>query len=172
MKLEGPNGLTVDAVYKVVKGKPLTSLAQVLESFDFGLLAVGWTCVDKRRRSMYEFMFPGMDPAGPLPMNPLKERNWVQGYFSRHVGMREAVRYTRYHLRGYDMSLVKGPLARGYAAGAEYFLQGVDEDARWLSAFYAATAEAILSDDFDQMLEFGEALKQKTPLQEIMEGLE
>jgi len=42
LRLMSPAGVETNLVYKLTDGHPTTSLGQVLESFDFGLLATGY----------------------------------------------------------------------------------------------------------------------------------
>ena len=42
LKMVNDQGLEINLIGKTVNGSPITNLSDVLESFDFGLLAVGW----------------------------------------------------------------------------------------------------------------------------------
>lgn len=173
LKLEGPNGMKVNLVYKLVDGHPTTSLAQVIESFDFGLLSTGFDCELGIRRNMYDYLFPGMDPQGPLPMMPKKASNWRQGFISQYNGLRELGRYAKYHGYGFDMSAVKDDLVTGYWAASKYLQNRTDSpDKVQLGVIYETIAMLMDADDFTQMAEAGKEILYLDSLDAIMEALE
>lgn len=172
MKLMSPQQVETNLVYKLVGKHPTTSLAQVIESFDFGLLGMGYEVETGQYRDMRSFLFPGMDHNGPLPMMPNKRDGWRQGFISEYNGLREAHRYVKYFGYGYDMSAVKDDLITGYREAALYLTNHFDEDKRKLGKIYDALADHI---DFDNMKEMEKAYKQLNytdPLDKIMEALE
>ena len=172
LKLLSPAGYEFNLVYKLTDGHPTTSLAQVLESFDFGLLGVGWDIESDTYRDLRPYLFPGMDIDGPLPMMPNKRMNWRNGFISQYNGLREAGRYAKYHGYGYDLSLVKDDLITGYWAASAYLASTFDADKQMLGRIYEAIA---LHMEADNIHELGEAAKQidyKDSLDVIMEALE
>ena len=65
MKLLDPyTNRAINLVYKLVNGVPANSLAGVLESFDFGLLAQGYDLSTGTFRDMRGYLFPGLDLDG------------------------------------------------------------------------------------------------------------
>lgn len=172
LRLISPSGLDTNLVYKLVDGHPTTSLAQVIESFDFGLLATGFDLERDEFLDMRGYLFPGFDPAGPLPMMPNKRGNWRQGYISQYNGLREPGRYAKYRSYGYDLSLVKDDLLEGYWAACAYLLDHFETEKQQLGAIYEAIAVHIEKDNIDQLLEASKQLNYKDPLDAIMEALE
>ena len=162
----------VNLVFKLVGGQPTASLAQVLESFDFGLLAVGWDAESDVVRDLRPYLFPDRPVDGPLPMLPNKRDNWVRGFISQYNGLREAARYAKYHGYGYDMSAVKQDLVTGYDAAALYHIDHFDEGKRLLGQIYLRLSELISADDMDGLSEAYKSLDFNDPLDQIMEALE
>jgi hypothetical protein len=129
LPLNTPQGrafVKVNLVYKMVDGHPTTSLGQVLESFDFGLLAVGFDCEQDTWRDMRDYFFPGVPPTGPLPLLPNRRDSWRNGFVSQYQGLREVGRFVKYRDYGYDMSLVQDDLHTGYWKAAEYLVDRTD----------------------------------------------
>lgn len=173
MKLHSPSDVEVNVIHKTIGGSATTSLAQVLESFDFGLLATGYDVESEQRMDMRGYLFPNHDPNGPLPMLPNKRENWVRGYISQYNGLREAARYAKYHGYGYDMSLVKDDLVTGYEAAAHYNSRdGFDEDKKLLAQIYDTLGDKIRADAIDELIESYKTLDFKDPLDLIMDKLE
>jgi hypothetical protein len=169
------SGVEFNLVYKLTDGHPTTSLAQVLESFDFGLLAIGYDMEQDRLDQLEDYRrvwWPRLDPMGPLPMMRNKRRNWRQGFVSRYNGLREMSRYAKYHVYGYDMSLVKDDLVVGYLAAADYLTKHHDPDKQKLGEIYDAIAGYIDADDIDQLVEAGKQIEYSDSLDEIMAELE
>lgn len=172
MKLESLNGLEVNVVYKIVDGHPTTSLAQVLESFDFGLLGTGYDMETDTYRDLRPYLFPGYDIAGPLPLMPSKRSNWRSGFISQYNGLREAGRYAKYHGYGYDLTSVKDDLITGYHMVSAYHRQSFDKDKHLLADIYDKLAEHIDADDIDELAERYKTLDFKDSLELILESLE
>lgn len=172
MRLHSPQGVETNVVYKLVDGHPTTSLAQVLESFDFGLLSTGYDLETGTFRDMRSYLFPGLNPDGPLPMMPSKRDNWVRGFISQYNGLREAGRYAKYHAYGYDMSAVRSDLLAGYRQVASYHLGQFSEDKRTLGEIYHKIAERIEADEIDDLAESYKMLDFKDSLDLILEALE
>jgi hypothetical protein len=159
-------------VYKLMGKKPVNSLAQVIESFDFGLLATGYDLETNTFRDMRSYLFPDMDKRGPLPLMPNKREQWRKGLISQYNGLRECGRYAKYHNYGYDMTLVKDDLVTGYMEAAMYFSMHFDADKQQLGKIYDAIAQHIQFDNIDQLIEAYKLLDFKDSLDEIMEALE
>jgi hypothetical protein len=172
MKLESLNGLEVNVVYKVVDGHPTTSLAQVLESFDFGLLGMGYDMETETYRDLRPYLFPGYDIEGPLPLMPSKRNNWRSGFISQYNGLREAGRFAKYHGYGYDLSLVSADLVHGYRMVAAYHRTSFDEDKQLLAQIYEALANRIEDEEIDELAESYQSLDFKDSLELILEALE
>lgn len=172
LRLMSPTGIETNMVYKKNNGHPTTSLSQVLESFDFGLLAVGYELESGEFRDLRSYLFPDHDPAGPLPLMPDKRSNWRRGFISQYNGLREAGRYAKYTVYGYDMSLVKDDLVTGYWAAAKYFADAFDEEKQQLGKIYEAIAEHIEDDNIDELSAASKIINYKDSLDQIMEALE
>lgn len=172
LRLMSPTGVETNLVYKLTDGHPTTSLAQVLESFDFGLLAVGYDLESDTYRDMRGYLFPGLPPNGPLPMMPNKRDNWRNGFISQYNGLREIGRYAKYHGYGYDLSAVKDDLVTGYWSAALYLTNHFDKDKQMLGRIYQAIAEHLEADHIDELTEASKTIDYKDSLDVIMEALE
>lgn len=172
IKLISPMGNEVNMVFKLVDGHPTTSLGQVLESFDFGLLGVGYDLETGQRRDMREYLFPGEDPNGPLPLMPNKRANWRMGFISQYNGIRESGRYAKYARYGYDLSAVKDDLVTGYWAAASYHATTGNEDKEKLGRIYETTAILIEDDEVDKLYDASKEILYLDSLDQIMEALE
>lgn len=172
IRLLSPAGIETNLVYKLSDGHPTTSLSQVLESFDFGLLGMGYDLRDGTYRDLRPYLFPGMDVNGPLPMMPNKRDNWRNGFISQYNGIREAGRYVKYHEYGYDLSLVQDDLATGYEAAAAYFSTHFDVEKQQLGKIYEAIGEHIESNAIDELKEAYKLIEYTDSLDKIMEALE
>jgi hypothetical protein len=172
LRMHDAMGTEYNLVYKLTDGHPTTSLGQVLESFDFGLLATGYDLECGSFRDMRGYLFPGLDPDGPLPMMPNKRSNWRNGFISQYNGLREIGRYAKYHGYGYDMSAVKDDLATGYMAAASYFTNAFDADKQQLGKIYEVCYIHIEDDNIDQLAEAAKLIDYKDSLDKIMEALE
>lgn len=172
MRLMSPLGVETNLVYKIVDGHPTTSLAQVLESFDFGLLAVGYDMEQDQYRDLRGYLFPGMDPVGPLPMMPNKRENWRRGFISQYNGLRECGRYAKYHDYGYDLSLVKDDLVTGYYEASLYLSTHFDSDKQMLGNIYQAIGQHIELDNIEDLKLANKQIDYSDPLDKIMEALE
>lgn len=172
LRLHSPSGVEINLVYKLTDGHPTTSLSQVLESFDFGLLSTGYDLESGMFRDLRSYLFPGMDPDGPLPMMPNKRSNWRHGFISQYNGMREFGRYAKYHGYGYDMSLVKDDLSTGYWAASTYMAGHFDPEKQQLGKLYETIAIKIEDDDIDDLEQSAKKIDYKDSLDSIMEALE
>jgi len=172
IKLTSPSGIEVNMVFKLQDGHPTTSLSQVLESFDFGLLGVGYDLETGTYRDQRSFLFPHLDINGPLPLMFNKRVNWKKGMFSQYNGLREMGRYAKYTQYGYDMSAVKGDLLEGYWNGAAYAHSTGDEEKGKLGTIYETAALLIEDDEIDTLLVHSKEILYMDSLDEIMEALE
>lgn len=172
LRLWSPTGTETNLVYKLTEGHPTTSLAQVIESFDFGLLGVGWDLEQDQYRDMRPYLFPGVDVNGPLPLMPNKRMNWRNGFISQYNGLREAGRYAKYHGYGYDMSAVKDDLITGYWEASTYLAGTFSEEKQDLAKIYEVIAQHIEADNIDHLELAYKELDFKDSLDSIMEALE
>jgi len=172
MRLFSKTDVETNVVYKIVDGHPTTTLAQVLESFDFGLLGSGYDMESETYRDMRPYLFPGYPVNGPLPLMPGKRDAWRNGYISQYNGLREAARYAKYHGYGYDMSLVKEDLVQGYRMVASYMQSQADDDKQLLGQIYTTLGDKIEDNEIDELLQSYKTLDFKDSLDLIMEALE
>lgn len=172
IRLHSKKDVPVNVVFKLVDGHPTTSLSQVLESFDFGLLGTGYDLETGTFRDLRPYLFPGYNVNGPLPMMPNKRDNWRLGFISQYNGLREAARYAKYHGYGYDMTAVKDDLVMGYEQAASYFLGKFDQNKQLLGEIYAKLAERIGNDEIDELIESYQTLDFNDELDAILESLE
>ena len=172
IKLESPSGLEVNVIFKLVDGHPTTSMSQVLESFDFGLLGTGYDLEDSSYHDLRGYLFPDFDLDGPLPLMPNKRNNWRNGFISQYNGLRECGRYAKYHGYGYDLSLVKDDLVTGYWAAASYLEDRGDEQKVKLAQIYQTIAVKIEQDMVDELAEASKEILYLDSLDQIMESLE
>jgi hypothetical protein len=173
VKLKDKAGIEVNLVYKLVDGHPTTSLAQVIESFDFGLLAMGYEGETGQFRDARSYLFPGRNPDGALPLMPNKDANWRNGFISQYNGLREVGRYVKYHDYGFDLSLVKDTLVTGYWAAADYHGTRSDKPEHLaLGKIYEAIAIHMEDDAWDKLRDAGKEILFLDDLDKIMEHLE
>lgn len=174
-KLFDPNGMEWNLVYKLSDGHPTTSLAQVLESFDFGLLGTGYDVEYGIRRDLRPYLFPHVNathPATPLPMMPAKRDNWRNGFISQYNGMREFGRYVKYLGYGYDLSLVKDDLVTGYREAALYLSARFEDEKKELGKIYEAIGDHIDANHIVELTEAAKKIDYNDSLDVIMEALE
>jgi hypothetical protein len=179
IKLEHPKtGIDVNVIYKMVDGHATTSLSQVIESFDFGLLAVGgWDMERGTYHDMRSYLFPAnvhqQDlEQGRLPMLPNRRNDWRNGFISQYQGLREIGRYVKYVDYEYDMSLVKDDLLTGYWAVADYLSDRDKPEKIQLGKIYEAIALHLSADNLDQLREVGKEVLFMDSLDAIYESLE
>ena len=173
IKFDHTHGFQVNLVYKLTGGHPNNSLSSVIESFDFGLLGVGFDLsLDSQLRDLRPFLFPGYDLNGPLPLMPNKQEAWRNGFISQYNGLREAGRYAKYSLYGYDMSLIQHVLVEGYELAVRYLRDRGDEDRMKLAAIYEAIAERILHDEVQELADANSLILTLDSLDLILDALE
>lgn len=175
MKLLDPRKqIEVNVIYKRVDGHETTRLSQVLESFDYGLLGVGYETETGRFHDMRTYFFgPGADDGRALPMLPYRQEGISAGFMSQHIMLRMPGRYARYaHTYGYDLSLVKPTLIEGYDSYARYKRDRTKPDDQALAQIAASIARHIEFDEYDELLAFEKALPSADGLDDIMASLE
>lgn len=174
MRLMSPLGIETNLVYKTVGRSPLTHVSDVVNSFDFGLLAMGYDLRDGAFEDHRAALFAGrgFDPAGPLPMMPRKRDSWVQGFFSKYNGLREAGRYAKYHRYGYDMSMVKDDLVVGYYEAEAHWSNMFEQEEQELGKIYGHIAHLVETDGIDEILDADKVLDYNDPVAKILQSLE
>jgi hypothetical protein len=170
LRLMSPAGVETNLVYKMVDGHPTTSLSQVLESFDFGLLGMGWDLETDTYRDLRGYLF-GTNQ-GPLPMMPNKRDAWRNGFISQYNGLRECGRYAKYHDYGYDLSLVKDDLVVGYRKAADYYAGHHKFELQPMAQIYDAIAGHIELDNIPHLSQAAKQIDYNDSLDVIMEALE
>lgn len=172
LRLHSPGGIETNLVYKLTEGHAATSLGEVIESFDFGLLCRGVELETGTHRDMQGYLFPGSAHMGPLPMLPNKRSNWREGFISNYNGLREFGRYAKYHQYGYDMSLVKDDLATGYLEASVYMSNHFDAEKQQRGQIYETIGLKIQLDDIVDLIATAKQIDYKDSLDSIMEALE
>lgn len=173
MKLQSLSGIEVNVVYKLVDGHPTRSLAEVLESFDFGLLGRGYDMQAGKWRDLRGYLFPNDPLNGPFGMMPDREENWKQGHFGWYNGLRQPYRYAHYiYDYGYDLSLVKPVLVQGYAINASYHLSSSDQERQSKGEIYSKLGELIEDDAYPELIQTYYQLDLNDPLDEIKAALD
>lgn len=172
LKLDGPGGIEYNLVYKTQGRHPVSTLAAVLESFDFGLLGMGYDLKTNTYRDMRDFLFPGHVHGAPLPMMPSKRENWRAGFISQYNGIREVGRYVKYFGYGYDLSLVKDDLAEGYKQASLYFSTQYEAEKQQLGQIYENIAFKIEDDDIADLTVWAKKVEYTDSLDAIMAALE
>lgn len=173
IKFDHTHGFQVNLVYKLTGGHPNNSLSGVIESFDFGLLGAGFDLsLDTQLRDLRPFLFPGYDLDGPLPLMPNKQEAWKNGFISQYNGLREAGRYAKYYLYGYDMSLIQPVLVDGYELAVRYLRDRGDEDKSKLADIYEAIASKILLNEAEELVEANALILTLDSLDMILDALE
>jgi hypothetical protein len=171
LRLHSPGGVETNLVFKTTEGHAATSLAEVIESFDFGLLCRGYDIETGTMRDMQSYLF-GTMPGPALPMMPAKRDNWRQGFISEYNGMREFGRYAKYAQYGYDMSLIQDDLATGYFEASAYMLGHFDPDKQKRGQIYELIGTKIKLNDIDDLAKTAKQIDYKDSLDSIMEALE
>jgi hypothetical protein len=172
MRLANPEGIEVNLVYKTIGRHPTSSLSQVLETFDFGLLAMGCETEDGTYRDARSYQFPGMDPNGPLPLLPWRREAFVLGHFREHQGLRTFGRAARYFDKyGYPGELIVPDLITGYHNAATYFLDRTEQEKILLGQMYQQVAILLEDENWAKLAEASEQLPKMDALDEIYEIL-
>lgn len=172
LRLESPSGIETNLIYKLTDGHPTTSLAQVLESFDFGMLGIGYDLELNVQRDMRSYLFPTHNLQGPLPMMPAKQANWRNGFISQYNGLREMGRYAKYVGYGYDLSLVKDDLIEGYRNAELYLCDHFDPAKHELGRIYGVAASHIELGNIQQLADAAKLINYNDAFDVIMKALE
>ena len=173
IKFDHSHGFQVNLVYKLTGGHPNSSLSSVIESFDFGLLGCGFDLsLDNKLRDLRSFLFPGADLTGPLPLMPNKQEAWENGFISRYNGLREAGRYAKYYLYGYDMSLIQPVLVEGYIQAVAYLRDRGDDDRLKLAEIYEVIANRIENNEAQELIEANALILTLDSLDLILDAME
>jgi hypothetical protein len=172
LKLLSPIGEDFNLVYKLTEGHAATSLASVLESFDFGLLGTGYDLESNQYRDMRPYLFPFTNDFSQLPLMPNKRANWRAGFISQYNGLRECGRYAKYAGYGYDLTKVKDDLVTGYMEASAYMSTRFKPEQQQLGKIYEAIAGHIDNDHIDELIAAYKTLDFQDSLDVIMEALE
>ena len=165
-------GLEVNLIYKLDGGQPVRSMSQVIESFDFGFLYLGYDCEQGDFRNMRDYLFPNVPEGAPLPMMPSRRDTWVQGFISQYQGLRQPGRYLKFVDYGYDMSAITQDLVLGYRAADAYLSERTDHpDKVALGTIFGRIADAIATGDHDPLRELTADIVYLDDLDVIMDAL-
>lgn len=172
MKLENPQGLEINLIYKTISRHPTASLSQVLETFDFGLLSLGWETEAGTFRDARSYQFPDLDPNGPLPLLPWRGESTRQGHFREHQGLRTFGRAQRYFNEyGYDGSAVIPDLVTGYQNAADYYTNRMEPEKIQLGEMYRQIGFLLEDRDWTKLKEAADLLPRMNTLDEVYELL-
>jgi hypothetical protein len=170
--LDDTTGTEVNVIYKRVDGHETTRLSQVLESFDFGLLGVGYETETGQFRDMRSYLFPDAKDLDVLPMMDYRATTVGKGYMSQHIMLRTPGRYARYVQYGYDLSLVKPTLVEGYLAYHAYKADRTKDEDLTLGQIALALAHHLDTDNLSELIQFEKSLPMADGLDAIMSTLE
>jgi hypothetical protein len=173
--VDGPNPLEpyeVNVVYKTFEKQPVKRLSMVLESFDFGHLAVGIELRTNEFRDMRPYFFPDMKDFKALPLLPDRHDRWSNGLITQYTGIRQAGRAVKYQRYGYDMSLVMPTLIDGYYIAAQHHEGHFDPEKRTLGQIYARLGDHLQAEDYDAIEEADKMLPQWRDVDAILEVLD
>lgn len=170
--LDEVTGTEVNVIYKRVDGHETTQLSQVLESFDFGILGVGYETDTGVFRDLRQYLFPDATDLNVLPMMGYRADNVGQGLMSQHTMLRMPGRYARYSRYGYDLSLVQPTLVRGYLNYAAYKEDRTKPEDQTLAQIAKALAFNIESNMLDELLSFEKQLPMQDGLDDILASIE
>lgn len=180
MRLESPDGVEINVIYKRVDGQPTTKLSDVLESFDFGLLAMGIDAETDTFHDMRQYLFGHQVAQGELadlnhalPMLPYRSSTVGQGYMSQHIALRTFGRAQRYFDQyGYDGSKVVPDLVNGYRVLAEYKLNRTKPEDIQLGHLFTMVADNLDAGEWDKLKEASDLIPVSDELDAVMEALE
>ncbi len=171
IRMELLSGIEVNLVYKVVGKRPLTSLMQVLESFDFGYVAMGY---DLERGTFHDgrsFWFgTGYDPEH-LGFLPHREWQWLNATIGRFTGVRQPQRWAKFADRGYDMHPSRDVLARGLRITAAHYQGKDDPEYREYAPLYVAIADMVEDYDIPGLMDLYSDLQPHDPVGSLTKGL-
>lgn len=173
IKLYSLDDIEYNVIYKLINGHPLQTQAQVIESFDFGGLAMAWNVLHERFHDFRFALFPNEADINCLPMFETKRLNWRQGFMSWHEGMNQPHRFVRYDDRQLmDLSKIRDDLVTGFEASALYHMDKDDETMQMRGQFYQRMAYLLKAELHDEIREFyAQNWHSSDPLDQIMEAL-
>ena len=173
IKLWSLDDIEHNVIFKLINGHPLQTEAQVIESFDFGGLAMAWNVEFGTFHDFRSALFPDQPNLNRLPMFTKKRSNWRRGFMSWHEGMNQPNRFVRYDDRKLiDLSLVRDDLVTGFEASALYHLDKDDESMRMRGEFYQRMAFLLGHGLHDEIRDFyAQNWRSSDPLDMIMEAL-
>lgn len=163
----------VNLVYKTWRGNQTTSLSSVLETFDFGHLAGGFTVWTDEWQDFRDALFPRIkDDAYPLMER--RRREWMQGFFSPHQGKRQPGRILKNRERGYDLTRALPVFIEGYRMCALHYSKSFKEEHLHFMVFYEKIADALEQEDWTALQELVDTLDDPRDLTmvQILESLE
>lgn len=172
MKLLMPSHVEVNVISKKDSRKQLSTLSDVLESFDFGILGTGYDCQLGIKQDLRSYLFPTLDINGPLPMLPTKSYRWKRGQFSKFNALREVERYVKYVDYGYDLSVVRLQLIEGYWQKANDQDISSNPEAPQLKQLFEAIAIKLEDNDLDELREASKAIDYKSELAVLLEAFD
>jgi hypothetical protein len=173
--IDGPNPLEpyeVNIVYKTFEKQPVKRLSMVLESFDFGHLAVGFELRSGEYRDMRPYFFPNVSDFKALPLLPDRHDRWESGLITQYTGIRQAGRAVKYTEYGYDLSNVIPVLVNGYRIAAQHHLDHFDPDKVTLGQIYDRLADHLEDGEHDKIKEADALLPQWRDVDAILERLD
>lgn len=173
IKLFSMENIEYNIVYKLVNGHPLQTPVQVVESFDFGGLAMAWSVQHQSFHDFRPALFPLEPDLNNCPMFDTKRMNWRQGFMSWHEGMNQPHRFVRYFDRKLiGLENVRDDLVTGFEASALYHLDKDAEDMQMKGQFYQRMAFLLKNRLHDEIRDFyAQNWKSSDPLDQIMEAL-
>lgn len=173
--INGPKPLEpyeVNVVYKTFEKQPVKRLSMVLESFDFGLLAMGYELRSGEFRDMRPYFFPNAANFGALPLLPDRHDRWASGLITQYTGIRQAGRAVKYSEYGYDMSQVIPTLIEGYRIAATHMAGHFDPEKQTLGQIYDRLADHLEDSDFEEIKKADALLPQWRDVDAILEVLD
>ena len=171
IRMELLSGIEVNLVYKVVGKKPLTSLMQVLESFDFGYVAMGYDLERGTFHDGREFWFgKGYNPRR-MGFLPHREWQWLNATIGRFTGTRQPQRWAKFADRGHDMHPSQDVLARGLRITAAHYQGKDDPEYRTYAPLYVAIADMVEDYDIAGLMDLYSELQPHDPVGSLTKGL-
>ena len=164
----------VNLVYKTAGKNSVNSLSQVLESFDFGLLGVGYEVRNGSRHDLRSFLFPDISAVStaPLPLIGQRHDAWANGLISEYQRDRQFGRWAKYEERGYDLSRITPVLISGYNILGEYYADRDHKGDDQRSAICAHIVEGIQNRDLQALMTASKLIPTLDTLDEIIAALE
>lgn len=162
----------VNVVYKQFEKQPVKRLSMVLESFDFGHLAMGYELRTNEWRDMREFFFPNVPDFKALPLLPDRHDRWINGLITQYTGIRQAGRAVKYMNYGYDLSNVIPVLVTGYRIAAGHHADHFDPEKVTLGQIYERLADHLEDGEYDKIIEADKLLPQWRDVDAILERLD